>query len=339
MKDSMRNIKIYLMTGVSYMLPFIVGGGMLIAFGTIFGKFGFTSIQEPMQTLGYGIFGFIPHIIGAYIAFGVADRPGIAPGFAGGYVAAEIGAGFLGGMLAGLIGAFVVRGLKRVPFHHYIATLKPMMFIPLVGIGVTAGLIALIGQPISLLQITLDGWLTGISGSNAILLGAILAGMLAFDLGGPINKIALTFVIGAYSQQIFAPNAAAFAGIMTPPISAAIASWLVPKKFTHMEKTNSLTTLFTGLLGITEGAIPYAASNPLRIIPAFVVGSSLGGALIMAFNIETQLFGGILAFPFTERWYLFILALAIGIAVSTILIMIFKKEVSEEVEEAELVEF
>jgi len=339
MRDSLRNIKIYLMTGVSYMLPFIVGGGMLIAFGTIFGKFGFSNIQEPMQTLGYGIFGFIPHIIGAYIAFGVADRPGIAPGFAGGYVAAEIGAGFLGGMLAGLIGGFVVRGLKKVPFHHYIATLKPMMFIPLVGIGVTAGLIALIGQPISLLQTTLDGWLTGISGSNAILLGAILAGMLAFDLGGPINKIALTFVIGAYSQQIFAPNAAAFAGIMTPPISAAIASWLVPKKFTSMEKTNSLPTLFTGLLGITEGAIPYAASNPLRIIPAFVVGSALGGALIMAFNIETQLFGGILAFPFTERWYLFILALAIGIAVSTILIMIFKKEVSQEIEEdAELIE-
>lgn len=333
MKEKLLNLRRYLMTGVSYMLPFIVGGGLLIAFGTIFGRFGLENVMEPMQKLGYAIFGFIPHIIGAYIAFGIADRPGIAPGFAGGYVAAEIGAGFLGGILAGLIAGFVVDALKKVPFHPYIATLKPMMFIPLVGMAITGLLVALIGQPISSLQGFLDNWLLEISGTNAVLLGAILGAMLAFDMGGPINKIALTFIIGAYSQQIFGPNAAAFAGIMTPPISAALASFIVPKKFTQVEKANSLSALFTGLLGITEGAIPYAVTNPLRVIPAFVIGSSVGGALIMAFNIETQLFGGILAFPFTEKWYLFLLALMIGIAISTLLLILFKKEVTEELEE------
>jgi len=332
MKEKVLNLRRYLMTGVSYMLPFIVGGGLLIAFGTIFGRFGFENVMEPMQKLGYAIFGFIPHIIGAYIAFGIADRPGIAPGFAGGYVAAEIGSGFLGGIFAGLIAGFVVEILKKVPFHPYIITLKSMMVIPFIGMAVTGGLVALIGVPISLLQNFLDNWLIEVSGSNAILLGAILGAMLAFDMGGPINKIALTFIIGAYSQQIFEPNAAAFAGIMTPPISAALASFIAPNKFTKVEKANSLSALFTGLLGITEGAIPYATSNPIRVIPAFVIGSAVGGASIMAFDIETKLFGGILAFPFTERWYLFLLSLIIGIAISTGLLILFKKNVSEELE-------
>ncbi|EOC99938.1 PTS fructose transporter subunit IIC [Caldisalinibacter kiritimatiensis] len=330
MSNTVKNLKTYLMTGVSYMLPFIVSGGMLIAIGTILGKFDLATLQKPLQTLGYGIFGFIPHIIGAYVAFGMADRPGIAPGFAGGYIASEIGAGFLGGILAGLIAGVVVNKLKKVPFHKYISSLKPMLFIPLVGVGITAGIMALIGTPISWLQSTLDAWLKNLSGANAVILGAVLGGMLAFDMGGPLNKIALTFVIGAYSQQIFGPNAAAFAGIMTPPISVAIATWVAPKKFNKIEKDNAIATLCTGLFGITEGAIPYAATSPLRVIPAFVIGSAVGGALIMAFGVETQVFGGILAFPFTEKWLPFIFSLAVGIGVSVILLSIFKKEIEEE---------
>ncbi len=331
MKTVLNDLKRALMTGVSYMLPFIVGGGMLIALGTVLSQFGIDTSKA--LNLGYGIFGFIPHIVGAYVAFGIADRPGIAPGFAGGYIAAQIGAGFLGGILAGFVAGYVVNLLKKVPFHEYIYALKPMLMIPLVGIGVTALIMGILGQPIAWLQITLNAWLTDISGTSAILLGAIIGAMMAFDMGGPLGKIALTFVVGAYAEGIYGPNAAAFPGIMTAPVSIALAAMLFPKKFNTVEKKNAPATLITGLFGISEGAIPYAMANPLRTIPAFMVGAAVGGGLMMAFGLETKMFSGLVALPFTDRWVMFLLCIMAGIAVSVGLLYVLKKEPTPEEED------
>ncbi len=331
MKKILGDLKRALMTGVSYMLPFIVGGGMLIALSTALSQFGIDTSKA--LDLGYAIFGFIPHIVGAYVAFGIADRPGIAPGFAGGYIAAQIGAGFLGGILAGFIAGYVVNLLKKIPFHEYIYALKPMLLIPLVGIALTALMMSFLGLPIAWLQTTLNTWLTDVSGTNAVLLGAIIGAMMAFDMGGPLGKIALTFVVGAYAEGIYGPNAAAFPGIMTAPVSIALATMLFPKKFNKVERKNAPATLVTGLFGISEGAIPYAMANPLRTIPAFMVGSAVGGGLMMAFGLETKMFSGLVALPFTERWLPFALCIAAGIAVSVGILYFLKKEPTPEEED------
>lgn len=331
MKNALQDLKRALMTGVSYMLPFIVGAGMLIALGTVLSQFGLDT--GPMLDLGYGLFGFIPHIVGAYVAFGIADRPGIAPGFAGGYVAAQIGAGFLGGILAGFIAGYLVNLLKKIPVHEYIYALKPMLLIPLLGIAFTALAMSILGQPIAWLQTTLDAWLTGVSGSSAVLLGAVIGAMMAFDMGGPLGKIALTFVVGAYSQGIYGPNAAAFPGIMTAPVSVALAAMLFPKKFNTVERKNAPATLVTGLFGISEGAIPYAMANPLRTIPAFMAGAAVGGGMMMALDLETKMFSGLVALPFTDRWLLFSLSILVGVAVSIALLYLLKKEPTPEEED------
>ncbi|MCM3717813.1 PTS fructose transporter subunit IIC [Fictibacillus phosphorivorans] len=332
MKKVLEEAKTHLMTGVSYMLPFVVAGGLLLTVGLLLGggeqEAGFA--KKTVDT-GVLIFKLMVPVMAGYMAFSIADRPGIAPGMVGGMVANEIGAGFLGGIVAGFLAGYIVNGIKTIPVHRYFVQLKPIIIIPLLGAGAVALLMYIIGQPIAALSEGLEAWLKSLSGGNLIVLGMIIGAMMAFDMGGPVNKVAFAFCVGMLNQEIYAPMAACWIGIMTPPIGLALATRIAPKKFTIAERQSALPTTFMGATGITEGAIPFAVTDPLRVIPSIVIGSAVGGALALAFGAQAPVpSGGIFVVPFFIKPVMFVVAFVIGIVVTAITASVLKKKVDEE---------
>lgn len=300
MKETFEKARVHLMTGVSYMIPFVVAGGILLTIGLLIGGGKVNpGLSQTLVNIGVYSFKMMVPIMAGYMAFSIADRPGIAPGVVGGVVANEIGAGFLGGIVAGFIAGWVVNQLKKIPMHPYVAALKPIIIIPIFGVGIVAGLMLIIGQPISAFSKELETWLKSMSGANLALLGFIIGAMMAVDMGGPINKIAFAFSVGMLNQGVYAPMAACWIGIMTPPIGLALATKLAPNKFTEEEKKSAIPALIMGAIGITEGAIPYAVADPLRVIPSIIVGSAVGGALALILGAQAPVpSGGVLVIPF-----------------------------------------
>ncbi|PGV53465.1 PTS fructose transporter subunit IIC [Bacillus sp. AFS037270] len=333
MKKFLEEAKTHLMTGVSYMLPFVVAGGLLLTIGLLLGG-GEQEAGFAKQTVKAGvlIFSLMVPVMAGYMAYSIADRPGIAPGMVGGLIAHEIGAGFLGGIVAGFLAGYIVNFIKKLPMHSYIAALKPIIVIPLLGVGAVSLLMYIIGQPIALASKGLEGWLSSMSGGNLALLGLIIGAMMAFDMGGPINKVAFAFCVGMLNQGVYGPMAACWIGIMTPPIGLALATRLAPKKFTAGERQSALPSTIMGATGITEGAIPFAVSDPLRVIPSIVVGSAVGGALAMALGAAAPVpSGGVLVIPFFVKPFMFVLAFAAGIVTTALMTVLLKKKVEEEV--------
>ena len=345
--------KIYkaLMNGVSYMLPFVIGGGIMIALAFLIdtmagaprdGDFGtYTAAAAFFKGAGGVAFGFMLPVLAGFIAHGIADRPAIAVGFTGGALAAAGStfaepagdaaavSGFLGALLAGFAGGLIVLGLNKVfgKAPEFIQRMMPVLIIPLFGITLMSLLMFAINPVIGILNSALTNALQSMGDSSAILLGCIVAGMMAIDMGGPFNKAAYVFGVGLLASGNYSVMAAVMIGGMIPPIAIALSTTFFKSRWTENERKSGPVNYIMGLCFITEGAIPYAAADPLRVIPSCVVGSAVGGALSMAFGCKLMApHGGIFVFPVVENVLGYIIALAAGAAVGMVMLALLKKK-------------
>ncbi|MEH2920124.1 PTS fructose transporter subunit IIBC [Samsonia erythrinae] len=277
----------HLLTGVSYMLPAVVAGGLCIALSFMFGIEAFKepgTLPAALKMVGDAAFTLIVPLLAGYIAFSIADRPGLAPGLAGGVLAVGMGAGFLGGIIAGFLAGYIARAInKHINLPQSMSALKPILIIPLLA-TLIMGLIMVyaVGTPVAKILTGLTDWLQSMGTANAVILGAILGGMMCTDMGGPLNKVAYVFGTTLLSSQIYAPMAAVMAAGMVPPLAMGLATLLAGKKFNPTEREGGKAALILGLCFISEGAIPYAARDPMRVLPCCIIGGALTGALSMA---------------------------------------------------------
>ena len=282
----------HLLTGVSFMLPMVVAGGLLIALSFVFG---ITAYKEPgtlaaalMQIGGDAAFKLMVPLLAGYIAYSIADRPGLAPGMIGGLLASTLGAGFIGGIIAGFIAGYCAKAINRYArLPQSLEALKPILIIPLFA-SLFTGLVMIyvVGKPVAGMLEGLTHFLDSMGTTNAILLGVLLGGMMCVDLGGPINKAAYAFSVGLLASQSYAPMAATMAAGMVPPIGLGIATLIARRKFAQTEREAGKAAMVLGMCFISEGAIPFAAKDPLRVIPASVLGGALTGALSMYFGCK-----------------------------------------------------
>ncbi|MGE9552735.1 PTS fructose transporter subunit IIBC [Erwinia amylovora] len=278
----------HLLTGVSYMLPMVVAGGLSIALSF---AFGITAFKEPgtlaaalMQIGGGSAFALMVPVLAGFIAFSIADRPGLTPGLIGGMIATSINAGFLGGIIAGFIAGYAAKLISsKVKLPQSMEALKPILIIPLVASLITGLLmIYVVGTPVAKIMEGLTHWLANMGTANAVLLGAILGGMMCTDMGGPVNKVAYAFGVGLLSSQTYAPMAAIMAAGMVPPLAMGLATLVARKKFNKGQQEGGKAALVLGLCFISEGAIPFAARDPMRVLPCCIIGGALTGAISMA---------------------------------------------------------
>ncbi|MBH9965569.1 PTS fructose transporter subunit IIABC [[Bacillus] enclensis] len=330
----------HLMNGVSNMLPFVVGGGILIAISFLFGIQSanpdspqyneFAAILNKIG--GENAFYLMVPVLAGFIAMSIADRPGFAPGMVGGLIAATGQSGFLGGIIAGFLAGYVVVGIKRLTknFPAALEGIKPVLIYPLFGIFIT-GFIMLqfLVEPLSTVNSGIQNWLDGLGTGNLVLLGLILGGMMAVDMGGPINKAAFTFGIAMIEGGNLAPHAAIMAGGMVPPLGLALATTFFKGKFKDNERKAGIAAYFMGASFITEGAIPFAAADPFRVIPSIVTGSAVAGALTMAFGIGLPApHGGLFVFPVVEgNPFLYLVAVLVGSVITALMVGFLKKPV------------
>ncbi|MEC1375614.1 fructose-specific PTS transporter subunit EIIC [Heyndrickxia oleronia] len=332
----------HLMSGVSNMLPFVIGGGILIALGFLFGVNAhnpkdptYNVLAEALNIIGGGnAFALMIPVLAGFIALSIADRPGFAAGMVGGMMAANSGAGFLGGMVAGFLAGYVVVGLKKVlaGLPSSLEGIKTILLFPLLGIAITGFIMHfVVNNPLSALNTAISNWLTGLGTGNAVLLGIVLGLMMAIDMGGPVNKAAYLFGTGLIASGVYEPMAAIMAAGMVPPLGIAIATTLFKHKFSKQDRDAGKVNYIMGLSFITEGAIPFAAADPIRVIPSLMVGSAVAGGLSMMFHIGLRApHGGVFVFPLVEgSWLLYLLAVVIGAIVSAVLIGVLKKPLTE----------
>jgi PTS system fructose-specific IIC component len=342
-KESRRGFYKHLMNGVSNMLPFVVGGGILIALCFMFGYKSFdpkdpsyNPIAATLMTIGGGTaFKLLVPVLAGFIASSIADRPGFAPGMVGGMMAANAGAGFLGGLIAGFLAGYVVVLLKKLfaNLPKSLEGIKSILIYPLLGIMITGFIMNyVIDNPVAWLNTEIATVLKGLGSTNAILLGIILGLMMAFDMGGPVNKAAYVFGTGLLASGVYGPMAAIMAAGMVPPLALAIATTIFKNKFNHEDRDAGKACYVMGLSFITEGAIPFAAADPFRVIPANMIGAAVAGALTMAFGIGLRApHGGIFVVPLVQGGALkYALAILIGSVVSALLIGFLKKPVQAE---------
>ena len=282
----------HLLTGVSYMLPMVVAGGLMIALSFVFGIEAFkeegTLAAALMKIGGETAFQLMVPLLAGYIAYSIADRPGLAPGMIGGLLAGTLGAGFIGGIIAGFVAGYAAKAVSRwIPLPASIESLKPILIIPLLA-SLFTGLVMIyvVGTPVAKMLAGLTQFLDTMGTSNAILLGLLLGTMMCVDLGGPVNKAAYAFSVGLLASQSYAPMAATMAAGMVPPIGMGIATLIARRKFAQTEREAGKAALVLGCCFISEGAIPFAAKDPLRVIPASIAGGALTGALSMAFGAK-----------------------------------------------------
>jgi PTS system fructose-specific IIC component len=326
----------HLMNGVSYMLPLVVAGGLLIAISFIWGIHAFEqkgTLPANLKLIGDAAFSMMVPILAGFIAYSIAEKPGLAPGLIGGMLAKELNAGFLGGIIAGFLAGYVIVALKNyIKMPRNLQGLKSILLLPLLGSLITGLLMTyVIGEPIQSLMTGLTKWLASIGTTNSILLGLLLGGMMAVDMGGPINKVAYTFGVGLLASNVTAPMAAVMAAGMTPPLGLWLATLIAPRKFSSVERDAGSSAAVLGLSFISEGAIPFAASDPLRVIPSLVAGSAVTGALSMLFNVTVLAPHGGIFVAFIPHAVghplLYALAIAIGTIVTALLVSFLKKPI------------
>lgn len=282
----------HLLTGVSYMLPMVVAGGLSIALSFAFGITAFkeqgTLAAALMQIGGGSAFALMVPVLAGFIAFSIADRPGLTPGLIGGMIATSINAGFLGGIIAGFIAGYAAKLLSsKVKLPQSMEALKPILIIPLVASLITGLLmIYVVGKPVAGIMSGLTSWLANMGTANAVLLGAILGGMMCTDMGGPVNKVAYAFGVGLLSSQTYAPMAAIMAAGMVPPLAMGLATLVARRKFNKGQQEGGKAALVLGLCFISEGAIPFAARDPMRVLPCCIVGGAVTGAISMAMGAK-----------------------------------------------------
>ncbi|HSO14872.1 MAG TPA: fructose-specific PTS transporter subunit EIIC, partial [Arthrobacter sp.] len=350
-----QKLKRALLTGVSYMIPFVAGGGLLIALGFLLGGYDITEVADKVVVennfgnlpegglaayLGAVLFkigalsmGFLVPALAGYIAYAIADRPGIAPGFVAGAVSGFMGAGFLGGIVGGLLAGYVAHVIGTWQVPRWLRGLMPVVIIPLLASIAASGLMfLLLGGPIAGLTTALNGWLSGMTGASAVVLGIILGLMMCFDLGGPVNKVAYAFAVAGLSagsadnQAPWQIMATVMAAGMVPPLAMALATVLDRKLFSLAERENGKAAWLLGASFISEGAIPFAAADPLRVIPASMLGGALTGALTMAFGVTSQApHGGIFVFFAIGNVLMFVLSIVAGAIVTALAVIGLKR--------------
>ena len=342
-------IYMQLMNGVSHMLPFVVGGGILIALAFLIDglcvdmtsltaearqSFGsITPAAATLKSIGDLAFGFMLPVLAGFIAMSIADRPGLAVGFVGGAIAANGKSGFLGALVAGFLAGYLILLLKKLfgKLPEALEKIAPVLLYPVFGILIVGLVMTFVVEPpIGALNTALNTALTNMSGSSKVLLGIIVAGMMAVDMGGPFNKAAYVFGTASIAAGNYGIMAAVMIGGMVPPCAIALASLLFKDKFTKTERESAPTNFIMGLAFITEGAIPFAASDPLHVIPACVIGSGLAGALSMAFNCTLMApHGGIFVFPVVGNPPMYLVALAVGTVVGALMLGVLKKKIAD----------
>ncbi|MEU8791141.1 fructose-specific PTS transporter subunit EIIC [Streptomyces sp. NPDC048643] len=339
-------LRTWLMSGVSYMVPFVAAGGLLIALGFAIGGWQVNKAPSVMDhfvwtqadswgallfQIGGVAFNFLIPVLAGYIAYGMADRPGLVPGFVGGSIALTINAGFLGGLAAGLIAGGVVMAIQKVRIPAAVRGIMPVVVIPLISSAIVGFLMfVVIGKPIASAQKGMTDWLNDLTGANAVLLGALLGLMMCFDLGGPVNKVAYTFATAGIAvanpgDSAMKIMAAVMAAGMVPPLAMALATTVRARLFTPTERENGKAAWVLGASFITEGAIPFAAADPLRVIPSAMAGGAVTGALSMTFGATLRApHGGIFVVPLIGNPFLYLIAVAAGVGVTTALVVVLK---------------
>lgn len=331
----------HLMSGVSNMLPFVVGGGILIALSFMFGiqasnpnDPSFHPVAKLLSDIGGGnaFFLMIP-VMAGFIGMSIADRPGFAPAMVGGLISLNNGGGFLGGHIGGFLGGYVVVLLKKLfaKLPNSLEGLKPVLLYPLFGIFITGALMyGVIINPIAALNSGVTNFLQGLGTGNLVLLGILVAGMMAVDMGGPVNKAAFTFGIAMITAGNYYPHAAVMAGGMVPPLGIALATTFFKNKFTKDERDAGKVCYIMGLSFITEGAIPFAASDPIRVIPACIIGSGIAGGLSMFFRVQLPApHGGLFVLPVVTNPIMYLVAIVVGSVVTALILGFIKKPVQE----------
>lgn len=343
----------HLMNGVSHMLPFVIGGGLLIALAFLFDDYSInpanfgknTPIAAYLKTIGEQAFGMMLPVLAGYIAMSIADRPGLAVGFVGGMVAkmgatfmnpagGDVNSGFLGALLAGFIGGYIVVLLKKIfkKLPKSLEGIKPVLLYPLLGIFLVAVATTFINPFVGAINDGLTHFLNGMGGTSKVILGAVVGGMMSVDMGGPVNKAAYVFGTAQLAEGNFDIMAAVMAGGMVPPIAIALCSTFFKKKFTEKERQSGLVNYIMGLSFISEGAIPFAASDPLRVIPSCIIGSAVAGGLSMALNCTLRApHGGIFVLPTIGNPFGYLAAVVIGSVIGCVILAALKKnKVGEE---------
>ena len=339
----------HLMNGVSHMLPFVIGGGILIAIAFLIDGFAvdlnslpfdersnfgtITPMAAMFKSIGGVAFGFMLPILAGFIAMSIADRPGLAVGFVGGAIAANGTSGFLGALVAGFVAGYLVRLLKKLfeKLPEGLAGIKPMLLYPVIGIFLIGVIMTYVVEPpIGALNVMINNGLNSMNGAKAILLGALLGGMMSVDMGGPVNKAAYVFGTASIAAGNYNIMAAVMVGGMVPPLAIALATMFFKNKFTEEERKAGPTNIVMGLSFISEGAIPFAASDPLRVLPSCIIGSAVAGALSMAFNCTLMApHGGIFVFLTVGHPLLYLISLAVGSVVGCVILGLLKKDVSK----------
>ena len=339
----------HLMNGVSHMLPFVIGGGILIAIAFLIDGFAvdlnslpfeersnfgtITPLAAMFKSIGGVAFGFMLPILAGFIAMSIADRPGLAVGFVGGAIAANGTSGFLGALVAGFVAGYLVRLLKKLfeKLPEGLEGVKPMLLYPVIGIFLIGVIMTYIVEPpIGALNVMINNGLNSMNGAKAILLGALLGGMMSVDMGGPVNKAAYVFGTASIAAGNYNIMAAVMVGGMVPPLAIALATMFFKNKFTEEERKAGPTNIVMGLSFISEGAIPFAASDPLRVLPSCIIGSAVAGALSMAFNCTLMApHGGIFVFLTVGHPLLYLVSLAVGSVVGCVILGLLKKDVSK----------
>lgn len=339
----------HLMNGVSHMLPFVIGGGILIAIAFLIDGFAvdlnslpfdersnfgtITPMAAMFKSIGGVAFGFMLPILAGFIAMSIADRPGLAVGFVGGAIAANGTSGFLGALVAGFVAGYLVRLLKKLfeKLPEGLEGIKPMLLYPVIGIFLIGVIMTYVVEPpIGALNVMINNGLNSMNGAKAILLGALLGGMMSVDMGGPVNKAAYVFGTASIAAGNYDIMAAVMVGGMVPPLAIALATMFFKNKFTEEERKAGPTNIVMGLSFISEGAIPFAASDPLRVLPSCIIGSAVAGALSMAFNCTLMApHGGIFVFLTVGHPLLYLISLAVGSVVGCVILGLLKKDVSK----------
>jgi PTS system fructose-specific IIC component len=328
----------HLMTGVSYMLPLVVAGGLLIALAFAIGGLNAADKEGTlawalMQIGGGTAFHLYVPVLAAFIAYSIADRPGLTPGLIGGMLATSLGAGFLGGIVAGFLAGYVTKIMNdRINLPQNLQGLKPVLILPLLStLVVGLVMIFVVGPPVKTALLALTAWLNGMQETSAVVLGILLGAMMAFDMGGPLNKAAYTFAVGLLASKVYGPMAAVMAAGMTPPLALGLAATLFKNRFNQEERDASKAAIVLGISFVTEGAIPFAAKDPLRVIPCLMAGSAVTGALSLAAGVRLMVpHGGIfvLLIPHAvQPLGMYLVALVAGTLVSTAALYLVKRPI------------
>ena len=330
----------HLMTGVSHMLPLVVAGGLLIAISFMFGIEAFKDasiaggLPKALMDIGGGVaFHLMIAVFAGYVAFSIADRPGLAVGLTGGMLASSAGAGILGGIISGFLAGYVVKFLNDIiKLPASMQSLKPILILPLFGTAIVGlAMVYLINPPVAQIMEALSTWLKQMGDVNAVVLGIIIGTMMCVDMGGPVNKAAYAFSVGMIASNVLTPMAAAMAAGMVPPIGMAIATWLARNKFSVSERDAGKSSFVLGLCFISEGALPFVAADPVRVIISSIIGGATAGAISMALAIELNApHGGLFVIPLVSQPLIYLAAIGVGSLITGVLYALIKPKLATE---------